>query len=91
MRNVKNILRHELIGLPCDIVKSNNKIQIGIKGRIVDETLQIIEIKTDNGKKMIQKKSTIFRVTLGNNRVDIDGDYIIYRPEDRIKKRFTKW
>jgi len=40
---------------------------------------------------MIQKKDTTFRVTVGNERVDIDGNFIGYRPEDRIKKKFSKW
>ena len=91
MRTVKNILRHELIGLPCEIIKTSNKSQIGIKGRIVDETLKIIEIKTTEGKKMIAKKNTIFRVGIDDKKVDIDGNFIGYRPEDRIKKRFKKW
>jgi len=91
MRTVKNILRHELIGLPCEIIRTSNKSQIGIKGRIVDETLKIIEIKTTEGKKMVAKKNTIFRVSIDDKKVDIDGNFIGYRPEDRIKKRFTKW
>ena len=91
MRTVKNILRHELIGLPCEIMKTSNKTQIGITGRIVDETLKVIEIKTPEGKKIVAKKDTIFRVSIDDKKVDIDGNYIGYRPEDRIKKKYTKW
>ena len=91
MRTVKNILRHELIGLSCEIIKTSNKSQIGIKGRIVDETLKVIEIKTSEGKKMVAKKNTIFRITIDDKKIDIEGNFIAYRPEDRIKKKFTKW
>ena len=91
MRTIKNILRHEFVGLPCEIVKSSNPSQKGIKGRIIDETLKMITIKNGKGKKNIAKKDTVFRMTLGENKIDIDGNYIILRPEDRIKKNFKRW
>jgi len=100
MRNPNNILRHELIGLSCEIVLSQNKSQIGIRGRIIDETMKMIIIKENksttkasnqNSKKSVQKKGTIFRVNLGQQKLDIDGNFIIARPEDRIKKKFKKW
>ena len=90
MRNPKNILRHEFIGLACEVVESKNKHQTGLRGRIVDETLKTITIK-DKERKKIPKKDTVFRVQLGSQKVDIDGNYIIARPEDRIKKKFKKW
>ena len=97
MRNPNNIMRHELIGLTCKIVDSQNKSQIGISGRIVDETMKMILIKKNKStpiqgeKKSVQKKGTVFRVNLGRQKVDIDGNFIIARPEDRIKKKFKKW
>ncbi len=93
MRTVRNILRHELIGLDCTIVDSANKNQIGINGSIVDETIKTIVIR-DSEKKMkrIQKAGTTFRVKLSENEiVEIDGNYIVSRPEDRIKKVMKKW
>ncbi|MFH0832678.1 MAG: ribonuclease P protein component 1 [Candidatus Aenigmatarchaeota archaeon] len=90
MRNPKNILRHELIGLQCEIIDACNKSQIGLKGRIVDETLKTVMIK-DEKKLRIPKKGTVFRLILGKQRVDVNGNFIISRPEDRIKKKFKKW
>ena len=90
MRNPKNILRHEFIGLKCEIVGSKNHDHIGLKGEIINETMKTIVIK-DKEKKVIPKKDTVFRVQLKNEKVDIDGNYIIARPEDRIKKKFKKW
>lgn len=90
MRNPKNILRHELIGLPCEVIVAQNASQIGIRGRIVDETMKMIMIR-DGEKKSIQKNGSVFRVDLGKQKVDINGNNLVARPEDRIKKKFKKW
>ena len=87
MRNAGNILRHELIGLRCKVVKSENAAQAGIEGKIVDETMKTVII---DGKR-VQKKGSVFSVALGAKRVEIDGNYLLSRPEDRIKKKISKW
>lgn len=87
MRSAKNILRHELIGLQCKVVNSLNKSQIGISGVIENETLKTIVI---NGKRIF-KKGSIFRINVANKTVDVDGDHLLTRPEDRIKKKIKKW
>ncbi|MBI4018199.1 MAG: ribonuclease P protein component 1 [Candidatus Aenigmarchaeota archaeon] len=91
MRTAKNILRHELIGLECEVVKAGNPQNVGIKGRIVDETLKTLVIKDAGGSRRVAKPKSVFRVVLGAEKADIDGDYIVARPEDRIKKKFKKW
>ncbi len=87
MRNPSNILRHELIGLDCKVLKSQNRAQKGIEGRILDETMKTLSISG----KIVQKKGSVFRVRLQGKNVDIEGDYIVARPEDRIKRKETKW
>ncbi len=91
MRTIKNILQHELIGLDCVVVYSKNKDNIGIKGNIVDETMKTLSIETGEGVKKILKQGTEFRIDLDDKRVIIEGDYLISRPEDRIKKKIKKW
>jgi ribonuclease P protein subunit POP4 len=87
----KNLVRHEFIGLNVKVVKSRNKNLIGLVGRVIDETMQTIKIE-DDGEKIIPKKGSVFRFTLPNGqRVDVIGDIILARPEDRIKKKFRKW
>lgn len=87
MRNVRNILRHEFIGLPCDVVAAQNKDLIGISGTVRDETLKTMVI---DGKR-VPKQGTTFRLRLEKATVRIDGSAIAARPEDRIKKKFKKW
>ena len=91
MRNAKNILRHELIGLQCEVLKAKNPDNVGIKGKIIDETMKMLVIKQDDEKKKIIKAKSIFRIALNDQKVDIEGDYLVARPEDRIKKKFSKW
>lgn len=90
MRSPKNILRHELIGLKCKVIKADNKSQVGLEGKIIDETMKTLVVK-DNNKKTVMKKGTVFRIRVGKNTVDVDGSYLVSRPEDRIKKKFKKW
>jgi len=87
MRTAKNILRHELIGLQCEVVSSKNKSQAGIKGKVIDETLKTIVIE---GKR-VAKKDTTFRLILNDKKIDVNGNYLLARPEDRIKKKIQKW
>ena len=91
MRTPKNILMHEFIGLHCRVVRSKNKSCIGLEGRIIDETMKSLILKTVASRKIVMKKSTVFRMDLGQQKVDVDGNIVIARPEDRIKKKFKKW
>ena len=87
MRSAENILRHELIGLQCTVVRSMNKSQVGIHGRIEDETLKTMVI---SGKRVF-KKDSAFRISIGDRTVEIDGNHLLTRPEDRIKKKIRRW
>lgn len=106
MRTMKNILRHELIGLNCKIQESKNSYSKNIEGKIVDETMKTIKIETKFGIKTIIKSGTTFRLDIEKNfetlsqhfrkpsvfqKIDVDGNFLIARPEDRIKKKIRKW
>ena len=43
-------LKGEIIGLNILVTHSNNKTLVGINGKVVDETRDIITIKTKNGE-----------------------------------------
>ncbi|MBI5347440.1 MAG: ribonuclease P protein subunit [Candidatus Aenigmarchaeota archaeon] len=88
---LKDIRRHEFIGLKCQVMSAKNRDQINIKGSVADETMNNIMLLVSDKKKVIPKKGTVFRLWVGNKKIDLEGDYIIGRPEDRIKKKFKKW
>ena len=88
----QNLVRHELIGLKVKIKQSTNKSQIGLRGRVVDETYKTLKIETRKGEKAIPKDIAVFIFVLPNGtKVQVDGKVLIGRPEDRIKKKLPRW
>jgi len=90
-RTFRNILQHELIGLQCEVVSASNKHNIGVKGKIIDETQKTIMIRNRESFSRIQKKNSVFRVALDSKKIDVQGNFILARPEDRIKKKSKVW
>jgi len=91
MRTLKNILKHELIGLNCKVISATNKCQTGLEGKIIDETQKTILLEVENVCKRIPKQGSVFRLKLKDHCIEIKGDEIVTRPENRIKKKFKKW
>ncbi len=86
--NVKDIVKHELIGLKTKIVDSKNKANIGIQGKIIDETKNTIMIQNKGEKKRLFKNNITLDVQVNNKIVRIDGKLLLGRPKERVK---TKW
>ena len=59
----KNIPRTEFIGKIVEIISANNPSQIGMKGKIVNETKNLFTLETENGetKKLVKKQITIIK------------------------------
>ena len=91
MITAKNVLLHEFIGLECKVVAAANKSNVGLQGKIVDEHMKSIVIESSDKKKMIMKKGTTFQMKLEKETVEVKGDLLVARPEDRLKKRISKW
>ncbi len=81
----KNIFMHELIGLNVTIKESTDNSRIGIKGIVVDETMQTLKLKTNNGEKIVPKLECVFEFDI-NEKIVVDGKLIMKRPEDRVKE-----
>lgn len=82
----KNILFSTFIGLEVQIIRSSQKELIGLKGKIVDETKNMLVIEKDGKEKKIQKNSSIFRFFVNDGHVDVDGSKITFRHFERPKK-----
>lgn len=90
VRNPNNILQHEIIGLDVEVF-SDNLCNNGIVGKVVDETMNTLLIKAGEFKR-IPKKNTVFKFKLNSEAVKVEGEALISRPEDRIKKsKKRKW
>lgn len=84
----RNVLQHELIGLETRVINSSDQNLIGTYGTIVDETRDMLVIGQGSKPKIVQKATSIFRITLpGGEDVEVDGAKLVARPEDRVKKR----
>ena len=82
----KNIFYHELIGLYVKVVKHNDESLIGVKGRVVDETKNLLIIASKGRLKKVLKKGGVFLFMLPDgSKVEVEGEKILARPEDRVK------
>ena len=64
----------------------------GLNGVVVDESRQTLTIKTSKGEKKIPKDICVFVFKLPDGKkVKVDGELLVSRPEDRVKKKFKKW
>ena len=91
MITANNLVHHEFIGLDVHVTGKNNK-SLNLKGTIIDETKNTIKIEgLDNIERVVPKDGSIFVFEIPNGeKVEIDGNILSIRPEDRIKKRFKK-
>lgn len=82
-----NLRKHELIGREVEVVGASDPSIVGTRGRVVDETRNMLRIDCGGGaEKSVPKRGSRFRFAAVGGRVDVAGDDILYRPEDRIKK-----
>jgi len=91
MRTKKNLKKHELIGLVAEVLENRNPAQIGIKGKVVDETKNILKIESGKKEKSIVKRESVFMFTLPTGeKSKVRGNEIDFRPEERIRKAWIK-
>ncbi len=82
----KNIKKHEIIGLEVEVLKSKNKSQEKMKGLVVDETKKTIKVDTKKEEKTIPKQDTVFMFKKNKKVIKVNGNDIMFRPEERIRK-----
>lgn len=58
---------------------------VGLRGRVVDETRNMLIVDVSGREKMIPKQGSRFRFDVQGG-TEVEGDEIRHRPEDRIKK-----
>ena len=86
----KNLVHHEFIGLNVHVMSMNNK-SLDLYGTIIDETKNTIKIEVNDVEKIIPKIGSIFVFDIPTGeKIEVDGNILSIRPEDRIKKRFKK-
>ncbi|MFP4115854.1 MAG: ribonuclease P protein component 1 [Candidatus Aenigmatarchaeota archaeon] len=92
MRDAKNLPRHELIGLEVRVMESENEVEEGIQGKVIDEGKGVLKVEHEDDEKTLAKKGRVFNFKLpSNEEVKVEGDVLEGRPEERIKKKLRKW
>lgn len=87
----ENLVRHELIGLPVEVVEGANPSQLGISGRVIDETRNTFLIETRSGDKRVPKSCNSFLFTLSQGlKVKAEGSVLVSQPENRINKKIRR-
>ncbi len=87
MISCQNVTRHELIGLDVLVAGAANPSHRGVSGNIIDETRNLVAIKTHAGIKKVPKAGTTFRFCLPDNTlVEINGSVLILAPEKRLRR-----
>jgi ribonuclease P protein subunit POP4 len=86
-----NILKQEFIGTKSTISQSNHTDYIGLSGKVINETKNTFSILHKNKVKRIIKNSAIFRFKFCDGTiVEIDGNLLVGRPEDRLKRNIKR-
>jgi len=80
-----NVRKHELIGLQVAVLRSPDPSLVGVRGLVVDETRNTLVVEAAGREKRVPKEGTRFRFEVQGG-VEVDGDEILFRPEDRTKK-----
>ena len=87
----QNLFKHELIGLEAHVVKSRDPTHVSRSGKIVGESKEMIQLNTEHGDILLPKEVCVFSIKLPDGElVQIDGDLLRGRSEDRLKKRVSR-
>jgi ribonuclease P protein subunit POP4 len=82
----KDFRRRLFIGLDVVVSASTCPSQVGVRGRVVDESKNTITIEKDGAERVIAKAGCEFRFEEDGQPYVVSGNDIRFRPEDRIKK-----
>lgn len=80
-----NLRKGELIGLRVVVTGATDPSLVGLRGVVADETRNMLTVETDRGEKRVQKRGTTFTFEVRGG-MEVRGDDLLFRPEDRIKR-----
>ncbi|HLC88576.1 MAG TPA: ribonuclease P protein subunit [Candidatus Nanoarchaeia archaeon] len=79
----KSTFPYELVGLEIEVIKAANQNNVGIKGKVVDETRFLLKVEQSGKIKRLLKQNITFKIK-PSGRI-IEGKTITKRPEERLK------
>ncbi len=85
-RDVKNLIYHELIGLHAVIADHTDRTLRGCEGAVVDESMNTLTVGKDGKYVKIPKLGARIIFKLPDKDVEVFGEMLVGRPEDRVKR-----
>lgn len=87
MISLTNIIYHELICLEAKVVDSKIRSLVGLNGKVVMETRNMLYLYDGKKVRAVPKKVSLFEFTLPSGQtIKLSGTSIIGRPESRLSK-----
>ncbi len=80
----------KLIGREIEIENHPDPTIKGLRGKVIDETMNTLVIRTPKGDKIIFKKGSLIRIYLHDYTIKVYGDSLVGRPEERVKQLITR-
>ncbi len=87
---VKNLLRNSLIGYNIKVITHTDPGLIGLAGKVVDETRNMLVLETDKTVK-IQKLGSRYQLVIDDVKITISGRLIQHLPKRRRRKTHHVW
>ena len=81
--NLTTTSEYDLIGQDISITNSKNKEIVGIEGKVIMESKNMITLETENGKKNIPKDICQFSNSQG--LLETDSTKLSKRPHERME------
>jgi ribonuclease P protein subunit POP4 len=87
-RRRSNLVYHEILGLPVKVISSLDPGIEGLEGVVVYESMKTITIRSGGRIVTTFKIGTRyrFRIPETGEEVEVDGDMLFGRPEDRVRR-----
>ncbi len=91
MKATPDIIRREFLGTEVQITRSRNRGNVGICGKVLDESRNTFTVLCKGRRRIIVKDSSVFRFEFPDSTaVEINGQLLTGRPEDRLKKTIKR-
>lgn len=83
----KEVARGELIGLEVRVAASPDAGIVGLRGRVIDETLHTLTVRRLDGREVqLAKAAATWAFVVEGREVEVPGRAVQFRPWDRAKK-----
>ncbi|MBY9016393.1 MAG: ribonuclease P protein subunit [Candidatus Lokiarchaeota archaeon] len=94
MISPKYLIYHDLIGFRVQAKLKSKPIHSKFKdvGVVIDDTQNMLILEKNNEIKKYIKKDYIFRITLNDGMLEVNGSKIVGIPENRLRSlKKKKW